>query len=742
MFHRGLFAVVITFLTLAGSSLALAQPRPAAAAEAKVAAANDALLVHSGGLEALLVDPKDQGVLKALRMIDQRVLELPGELHQAQMPAAAMQLVIDLLTGPMTLRAGMLSQAEMQAMQNQPGGGPPFYAQINFLTKDANAAQTLAGRLSGTMASMGAPPSKPAPAMPGFQVIDAHGAPMYLGTFKGESSGVAVGLNRVDPSEPAFGETGLPKGVTPAFVFDIDYRQLQPVMEMFAQHAGPEGEQALNQLRMMGLYGPDAANLKIAVGHGPDRAHMAMRYVNYKRVMEQVKGVASGSLSAADLKRIPADATYAQITKFNLNSFLHGMEQMAQQQQAAAGGEGGAPPDPMAMIEQQTGINPQRDVFDHLGETMGLYMSDTTGAGGILSSVAFIEVKNPEGLANSISRMRGMANQLGQQFAKGYVRWAERSIDGVNVQMLTFPGLPIPIEVGFAIADGWLYAAPSTQGLLAAIKHAKSGTTSLADNAHFKEMAGDFKGAIQVSFIDTPRLVPGGYGLVSLGVAALANAVRSPVDVNREPGLIMPPLPELMKGAKASVMVSKLEGDDLVTTGQWDRSMLVNACGTVGMIGGSPAAIGVAALMAGVTLPALHKAREAAVDVKAAAQLRQIGTAMMVYAADNKDALPKSTQVLIDQNILFPEILDSPAGDADQGPDFWVDSSGVRLGSIQNPMRRILGYDRAMYDQRRSVNVLYADGHVEKLTFDAFNQAVQDVANQGVDFALPGHVQQ
>src|SRR3954462_14675320 len=50
--------------------------------------------------------------------------------------------------------------------------------------------------------------------------------------------------------------------------------------------------------------------------------------------------------------------------------------------------------------------------------------------------------------------------------------------------------------------------------------------------------------------------------------------------------------------------------------------------------------IGIIALLIGVLLPALNKARVAAKRVECASLLHQVGLATRMYAKDNKDALP------------------------------------------------------------------------------------------------------
>jgi len=366
-------------------------------------------------------------------------------------------------------------------------------------------------------------------------------------------------------------------------------------------------------------------------------------------------------------------------------------------------------------------------------------MSETTGGGGLLSAVAYMEVKNVDGLNQTMQRLSGMINQLAQQHAKGYVRVAESDYAGHKLMVLTFPGLPIPLEVCWMMQDSYLFVAATPSALIAATDHAKSGKGSVVDNPRFKEVtAGGFDGTMQVMFVDTPAVLRSGYGLASLGMSALANAVRSPRDPARSAGLIMPTYTDLAKGAKATVYVTKLEGNDLVTRCQGDRSALVNLCGGLGMMGGSTGTVAVAALAAGVMLPALGKARENAQELKAATQLRQIGMAIQVYAAEHDDALPPDLKTMIDQNFFTEELLQSPSGPApDGGADFWINLKIKKLDDAKFSSKHVMGYDRVMYASGETVNVLFFDGHVEKIPTHEFDALIAAAPNEGTDFDLP-----
>lgn len=708
-----------------------AQPR----ASKKNAASNDAVVVYSSGLEAVLIDPKDKGLVTALRLLDDRVAELPRELNKPQMFAPIAQLALDLLFASKNVRIGLTENPD-------PREGPPFTIQVTVDAADRQQAESLAGRFAGAIAGVAPVPSRPAPNMPGISMIDLDGVPLYHGTMNvGGKPSFVLALNKADPTPLTIGQTDLPQGTKPVFGFTFDARKLQPLLEMAINQPEREAEMrgARLQLEMMGLYGPDALAATGALGYGPDRCHAAVRCQRYRQLMEESMALSSERLTADEFRRVPADATYAQLTKYNLTAAGTAMQQAFEQM---AGQMPGEMPDPLAMFEQQTGIHPQRDLFAHLDQTIGFYMSDTTGGGGLFSAVMFVEVKNPEALNATIARLMGRVNQLAQQHAKGYVRLAERSINNQKLTVITFPGLPVPLELCWAMSDGYLYAAGSPQALTAAINQGRSGKQSLVDNPRFKEMGGEnLNDAIQVTFVDTPRLLRDGYGLVNLGLAALANAVRSPTDAARDPGLIMPSYADLANNAKAALTISRIQGDDLVATCQFDRSILVNACGTVGLFGSAGGAYATA-IAAAIMIPALEKARGHAREhgdhAQSAAQLRQISMAIMIYAQDHNDRLPQNLRELVDGDYVTHDLLQSPLGPvADHQGDYWFNTSVGRFSGAAEPDRQILGYDRASYAGGDQIAVVFFDGHVETMSRDDFDRIIAAKRHAGVEFNQP-----
>jgi prepilin-type processing-associated H-X9-DG protein len=229
-----------------------------------------------------------------------------------------------------------------------------------------------------------------------------------------------------------------------------------------------------------------------------------------------------------------------------------------------------------------------------------------------------------------------------------------------------------------------------------------------------------------------------GYGLVSRGVSALCNAVRSPTDSSRGYDLLMPSLAELSNGAKASVTITRVQGDDVIVSSQMDRSLLVNAAGCIGALGGSTGTIALVALASGIMMPALGKARESAKQAKSMAHMQQIGMGVMTYAAEFNDQLPASAAILVENGYLTDDIFQSPVGPVGDGHgDYFLNVSVRKMADVKYPNRMILGYDRAMLAERGTTVVLFYDGHVSAMEWDELMEHAAQPECAEIDFKFP-----
>lgn len=565
-------------------------------------AGDDGVMVWSGGADAWLVDEKDRELRSALALVDARISELPEELEQPEFPLDAIRFAIDVLASPMSLRLALDKQANAML---------PFRAQLTVEAREGESSEAMAERLSAILGQYGVPSLGKSESMHGLSTVPLGPLSAYHGAL-GNQLVVAVGDVEVDM--PKFGSLDLPEDVRPFFAFKVDYRQIGDAMTQAVQIAAASAGQDADELRDASLgammWMQDTV-VQGGMGYGSDRLYGATRTQGYVTAARDNQLLASGPLDEKDLKRIPSDATWAAVWRMNPKGVMAVMRQAitAQVQQ-----QGGADVDPFEMIENVSGLDVEEDLFDTFGETAGMYTSVATGGGGWTSVVAFSAVANEKKLRETMAWVESEINSLAAAQAEGYVSLRVRHVDGQHLTTLTFPGLPIPVELSYALADGYVYFALSPQALLAAIRQARDGESGLAQNPRFAEVAGaSLDDVYSIAFVDVPALVRDGYSLVNLGCAALDNALRSKSDPARDPGIVMPSYHELEQGAKAFVQIGRLEGDDSVVTWQADRSVLVNACGMSGLVGGLNGVAAFAGLIAFVKI-AEDKRAEAALE--------------------------------------------------------------------------------------------------------------------------------
>jgi hypothetical protein len=718
-------ALAFSFAAWAGA----AAPVTAADSQPKTQPAGDALVITSGGLDAVFADPKDATLLRALHMLDDRIKDLPAEFGDDDFPAAGITLVLDMLKSPMSMRLGLLEGASLQS------DVPPIYAQFDIHANDAAGASMFERRLREVMVDAGMQREPHAQRDDNLTAIDLDGVPVTFGaTTQGDAPVFSIGANRLSRDPVTIGSTGLPAGVTPAVTVRFDSASLVPLVREATQRMknDPNAAMVLQQLNTMGLMSENPPVVTIAYGHATDRAHLNMRWENLAPAIARTGVTRELALKKADFRPVPKSALFASVGKVDFETYIdttmESMRPLIEQGMDIDMDQH----DPFDLIAQKTGIHLRHDLLANLGRTIGCYSSDETG-GGLLGAVMFMEVTNPDGMQETIDKIAGMANAITAREANGYVRISSMSLADSRVSVLTFPGLPMPLEISCGQAGGYFLAALSPQALLAGIEQVKNPTSTLLENPRFVDMGGTLDNAVKAQFVDTPRTLHDGYTLVSLGTSALSNMMRSPRDTQREPGFIMPPFPVLAENVKATVTMTRIDGDDLVIESQSDRSMLVNACGAIGVVGNSASMVGVVfagGLGASLMLPALAKARKRASALASMENLQFIDVAYSTYAAEHDDRLPSSLEELRpylgDQGVLA-----SPHGPAwDGGPDYWLYFDDSSFSAIKWPAEQILGLDRAMLlKAAEEIPVLFADGHIALVSYEALSRLLTRPAN-------------
>jgi len=140
------------------------------------------------------------------------------------------------------------------------------------------------------------------------------------------------------------------------------------------------------------------------------------------------------------------------------------------------------------------------------------------------------------------------------------------------------------------------------------------------------------------------------------------------------------------------------------------------------MMVNGPMTVAAAGLGVSIMMPALGRAREAAREVQCAANLSGIGKAISVYRNDHQGAYPQDLSTLVKEVDLPPEVLICPSAESEEKTKSYI-YRGVDLKGQERPEWIVL-HDKAG-NHHNVRNVLFADGHVNKLKMAEFQKAIE-----------------
>jgi general secretion pathway protein G len=361
------------------------------------------------------------------------------------------------------------------------------------------------------------------------------------------------------------------------------------------------------------------------------------------------------------LERIPPDATFVSLSRTEPEMLLRYVERS---------GENGE--ELLDKLYDVLGIDLGPDLLEPLGQTFGLYLSDSTGGGGLTSAVAFAAADDEERLAATLAKLAARLNDAARDELQGRVRARAFERGGAHGYELDIPGLPVPLGPCVALADGQLLLAATPQALDGALRRA-SGSPHAAETAaswlrHLApERVGALDGLQSLTYVDTERFAREGYGLAALASAAVANGIRSPQDPTRDPGPVMPPFAELFAGVQPTVLLARVVGEDLVTTGSMDRSLLVHLAATLGWSPVILSGAAAAGLFASLAVPSVTMKLADAELTKAKADIVALKSALDDYALENQGKYPESLEALVvpdEDGFIWIETAEVP-------PDPW-----------------------------------------------------------------------
>ena len=441
-------------------------------------------------------------------------------------------------------------------------------------------------------------------------------------------------------------------------------------------------------------------------------------------------------LSMELLKLIPKTSTQMAAGRFSFSGLI------------AAIRDGAAQFDPSArdhvdgalnQASQMVGVDIQREVLGALGDEWAAYTDPAMGGYGLAGSVLVNRLADGAKAEQSFTKVEQFINQM----AAGALQQAPEKITIAfqtrKVGDLTLHYLAIPLVTPtWCIRDGNLYIALYPQAAIAAAEFVANKGPSILENDDFaavrKRLGQENAAAIQ--FADLVREAPINYGswvalsrLVGIGDLF---GIKSPL-------LMLPPLQKLLAnlGPAGAVSWSDEFGLHMRSVSPFPGSTL---------LGTDPVAAYMTSLTPlslafGVAMPAVAKAREAAMGQKDANNLKQIGLGCFLYANEHNGNFPPdlgtlTAEDLHPQNFMSSRASDQPAPDVGQmtreQQAAWINehSDYVYLGKGRNT--KTTGADVPMAHEKfdggenQSVHVLFGDGHVEWMPATRARELIAD----------------
>lgn len=546
-------------------------PAPQESSAPAASLSEDLMAIYIAHVDHLLKHPKDQGLKRVADLLGARLLDLPGEIPDLrEVPPQLIPMAYDMLRSAKTIRI-------TDARETSPF--LPVNALIAMRPNNPESAGQWLNMVEGLMRQGGAPIGTRD--TDGWLPLEGLPVPVRFGAPDG-SLQLLLGEQPAGPAD--YSGVELPGGIQPGFAMQMD---LGLVMEMFMPLLSMEEPELAQFITdVASATGLDEFSFRMACGSDDRTGYMVTRMPGLGAKMRARGLLPVEGLTADDLRLIPADATVATLSSTDLQALFNMMLGLVEPLMAQEGFDR-----PLERIEEMVGIHLERDLMDHLGTHVGSYMSDTTGGGGLFSTVVFVEVKDRAKLDASLQRLAGLLNGAVAEGTQGYVQMRTLDRGGVRCHTLTFPGLPIPLELTLAMGTNNLFVTLTPQAAVAAVQQEAGLTPGLGSQADFVAgFDGNFTNLYGLSYYSKEAFLKDGYGVTSLLCSALSNGVRSRQDLQRDAGLVMPTYKELIDGVRPTISLTRLEADgDVVTRMESDPSMIVGVTRTVGSIVSNPA---------------------------------------------------------------------------------------------------------------------------------------------------------
>ena len=226
----------------------------------------------------------------------------------------------------------------------------------------------------------------------------------------------------------------------------------------------------------------------------------------------------SGTVDSASLKRVPRDAIFAKVARFDFgqvhDALWHGLKKVLPEREMETVARG------IARWEKKAGLSIRNDILAALGEEWIAYVG-LSGSDIVPELVVAVDVGEPE----------AMQRVIRTALAHARVATHDVKFGDITVTMLVLPG-DVTLRPAFAIVGKRLWFSLTPAGLKAVVLQENGPEESLLDSPNFRDT---FRGmplekAVGLRYLDLKRLAGYGYNLAEHFLPGLVQNDDFPVD--------------------------------------------------------------------------------------------------------------------------------------------------------------------------------------------------------------------
>jgi prepilin-type processing-associated H-X9-DG protein len=441
------------------------------------------------------------------------------------------------------------------------------------------------------------------------------------------------------------------------------------------------------------------------------------------RTLVRMQGAPKGLLSLlaqpavdeAMMKVIPQDAMTAAAVRIDLAKTY---EQLKTSAINIGGDDAKAAFTQLEQGAEGIGL-PLKTVLEALGDQWVVYNATSQGGFALTGWTLVCNIRDAEKFSRSMNIVRGM---ISKGFGEGeHPRIHVLNTDGIKVEYMELGGWGVGVSPAWSIVGDKFVMALYPQLVEDAARQIKDGGKSLLDNPEYLAARKRTGNDGPMFYVSGPEVTKSLYPVGLVFVSAINTFVGNSRDAEDGSPIttadLLPSMQRLLQYVGHDTLALKVTDDGLLKTRSVTNPLL------------SPLAwVDSPVLWMALGIPSIGASEDTEDREQSAANLRQVGQAVLLYSNANKGKLPPDLATLTKTQDLPPDAIKSPFGPAKEGVDVVLVNYGAAnpVANAAGAGEIIIGYDQAALEQGDGTNVLYADGHVAWIEPELFKKALED----------------